>query len=113
MNKEAPLIRLAREEDLSYILALNRELNPGDPIVEVGEESSAVWQEILQARRADYYVLELAGKVVGAAMLIVSPNMTRGMRPLGVLQSVIISSVLRGQGYGRMLVRKILQRAAK
>ncbi len=31
------------------------------------------------------------------------------MRPLGVLQSVIVSSSLRGQGFGKVLVGEILQ----
>jgi len=102
-------VRLARREDLARVIELNRELNPEDPLVEEGLESSQVWQEILEDKRVSYFVLEIQGKVEGAAILIVTPNLTRGMRSLGVLQSVIISSSLRGQGFGKILVGEILQ----
>ena len=104
-------VRLAKAEDLSRVLELNRELNPGDPHVELGDESVEVWQEILGDKRSNYFVLELEGRVMGCAMLVISPNLTRGMRPFGVLQSVVVSAVCRGKGYGQILVQQLLDYA--
>ncbi len=111
--QEKSKVRLAEEPDLARVIELNKELNPEDPLVVVDEKSLSVWREIIKDKRVSYFVLEVLGQVEGGAMLIVSPNLTRGMRPLGVLQSVIVSSSLRGQGFGKILVGEILEIAKR
>jgi ribosomal protein S18 acetylase RimI-like enzyme len=49
--------------------------------------------------------------VVGAAELIVVPNLTHGARPWGVIENVIVTEAFRGSGAGTALLEHLLELA--
>ena len=104
------LVRTARPEDLPPLLALYRQLNPGDPPVEAAL-AQAVFRDILASPHFELFVAELAGEVVGTCYLNVVPNLSRGLSPYAVLENVVVDQRWRGRGIGQAVVRHALGRA--
>lgn len=97
-------IRSAVREDLPAILALMAMLNPDDPSPD-SEAARRTWEEILSDARTNYLVAEADGVVVGCCCLAIIPNLTRGLRPFGVIENVIVDVSWRNRGIATSLLR--------
>lgn len=97
------IVRSAREEDLSAILELNHHLHEGEPLLSVDSHIKLVWSQILTDQRLECLVAEVKGTVIATCILDIVPNLTRGVRPFGVLQNVVTHKEYRGKGIGKKL----------
>ncbi len=104
------MIRSATPADFAAIGHLYAQLQPTDPLVEQSTHAD-VFEEILHRPGMELLVLEVDGEVVGTTYLNVIPNLTRGGRPYGVIENVVVEERLRGTGLGRKLMDGTLTRA--
>lgn len=105
-----PEIRPAKLADLPAILALYRQLNLGDPIVDAAA-AERVWLALLASDVTTVLVADRAGAAVASCTLAIVPNLSRGARPYGVIENVITDSAHRRQGLGRAVLQVALDRA--
>jgi len=102
--KEAEVtLRLVCEDDLSAILELNHHLHETEPLMQIDKQIESVWSEIINDQRLKCFVAELDNKVIASCILDIVPNLTRGIRPFGVLQNVVTHADYRGKGIGKKL----------
>ena len=103
---EALVIRAARDADLAGVLALYVHLHPRDPAPDP-EAVKVSWAALLNSPLTTIFVVEAAGELVATCKLAIIPNLTRGVRPFGVIENVVTHADCRRTG----LARKILQAA--
>ncbi|KAB8141673.1 GNAT family N-acetyltransferase [Chloroflexia bacterium SDU3-3] len=102
-------IRHAERADLPTILALNAQLNPSDLPLPPAEQVEQVWGAILANPIMHTFVAEQAGRVVATCVLAIIPNLTRGTRPYGLIENVVVDQQARGGGIGTLLMRGALE----
>ena len=106
-------VREARERDLDPLLGLYSELAEGDAARAPAERdvSREVFLAILRDPSRHLCVVSLGDDVVGAAELIVVPNLTHRTRPWAVIENVIVSNALRGRGAGTAILEHLVDLA--
>lgn len=100
---DEPKIRRAVDSDLEALLPLLAQLNPDDPSSSP-REAGKVWETILADRHLVWIVAESQGRLVGACCLALVPNLTRGLRPFGVVENVIVDANCRRRGIASRLL---------
>ncbi|MBP7701039.1 MAG: GNAT family N-acetyltransferase [Phenylobacterium sp.] len=105
-----PVIRPATPEDLAGVLALYRQLNPGDPVLDVAGAAPA-WAAVLGSGLTTPFVVEIAGRLVSSCTLAIVPNLSRGARPYGVIENVVTDEGHRRSGLGRAVLEAALDKA--
>lgn len=95
------LIRLAEPRDLAGLVALYRELRPGDPEL---PHASALLGRLLKNVDIALAVCECDGALAATCMLAIVPNFAAGGQPFGVIEHVVTLSRFRRRG----LARKVL-----
>lgn len=103
-------IRPAKLADLPGILALYRQLNPGDPVLELAAAEPA-WTALLSSGLTTPYVVDMAGLLVASCTLAIIPNLSRGARPYGVIENVVTHADHRRTGLGRAVLQVALAKA--
>ncbi|MEM9465821.1 MAG: GNAT family N-acetyltransferase [Actinomycetota bacterium] len=101
------MVRSATTEDLAALRVLYGQLHPEDPVVDLGR----VFATIEAQPGLDVLVLDADGRVAATAYLNVIPNLTRSLRPYGVVENVVVDEGLRRTGLGRRLIEGTLERA--
>jgi GNAT superfamily N-acetyltransferase len=98
--------REAIKSDLPALLELYKHLSvdPVDPIPEVDERSTAIWDEILADKNHRVLLIEADGKPVATCVLLIVPNLTRGARPYAIIENVVTHPDARKQGYGKAVL---------
>lgn len=107
------MVREAVKDDLKSIIRLNKYLNPDDSYL---DETSLIhtWEKIMRNRDFfKYFVLELDCRVVSACTITINPNLTRSCRPFAVVENVITEPEYRGMGYGKKLMKEVIEFAKK
>ncbi|MGC2079585.1 MAG: GNAT family N-acetyltransferase [Xanthobacteraceae bacterium] len=107
-----PDIRPAKPDDLPGILALYRQLNPGDPVLDLTAAETA-WSALLSSGLTTPFVAEVAGLLVSSCTLAIVPNLSRGARPYGVIENVVTHADHRRTGLGRAVLQAALDKAWK
>jgi GNAT superfamily N-acetyltransferase len=103
--------RIAATE-LPDLLGLYAQLHPEDPVVDPNAPAvRQLWQKILTDSNLRYYVAEQDGKVVATCTLTIIPNLTRGLRPYGVMENVVTNAAHRKRGFGTNVLRFALDDA--
>lgn len=105
-----PVIRPATPEDLAGVLALYRQLNPGDPALDVAG-AAPVWAAVLGSGLTTPFVAEIEGRLVSSCTLAIVPNLSRGARPYGVIENVVTDEGHRRSGLGRAVLEAALDKA--
>lgn len=106
--KREPEFRVARPEDFPELLGLYEQLHTrDDPPIAEGKAQS-VWNQMLRDERLHCFVLASGVSLRATCILDIVPNLTRGVRPFGVLQNVVTHANDRGLGLGRRLVAETL-----
>ncbi|MCL2637006.1 MAG: GNAT family N-acetyltransferase [Oscillospiraceae bacterium] len=106
--------REAQKLDLPALLELYKHLEV-DPIPEVNERSSAIWEEILSDKNHHVLLIEdkfpsvegcPKGGVVAVAtcVLLIVPNLTRNARPYALIENVVTHPDARKKGYGKAVL---------
>lgn len=103
-------MRDAEAGDIEQLLELYQELAEGDPARTPPDAASAqaTVRQILTNSDHHLCVASVNGTVVGAAQLIVVPNLTHHGRPWAVIENVIVKSSARGNGAGTRLLEHLL-----
>lgn len=101
-------IRRATLEDLPALERLYGFLAPDDPILDSQDEHVVQhWKVILSDPKLRYYLVETNNQIVSTCTMTLVPNLTRGMRPYGLIENVVTDPEFRKQGLGT----KVLQHA--
>lgn len=98
-------VRFIKTEELSELLDLYRFLNPSDPEVSVSDALRTEWVKWINDPNLHYFVIEQDGKLAASCMLAIIPNLTRGVRPFGVVQNVVTHPEYRGRGFASALLK--------
>ncbi len=99
--------RAAQPDDFEVIMALYRQLQPNDPVLDDGTDRRVV-DAILATRDLHLLVLELDGEVRATAYLNIIPNITRSARPYAIIENVVTDEALRGRRIGQRLIADVL-----
>lgn len=108
------IIRRASLEDLPSVLRLYGFLLPGEEIADPHDGNTVRhWEGILSDPKLRYYLVESGSKVVSTCTMTLVPNLTRGMRPYGLIENVVTDPEFRKQGLGTKVLRHALADAWK
>lgn len=106
------LCRRATPSDLAALLRLYVFLNPNDPVLSPQDDVVLrQWSVILADPRLRYYLAEADGAVVATCALTLIPNLTRNMRPYGVVENVVTDPAFRQKGFGTAILQHALAEA--
>ena len=100
------IVRLIRYEELGQLLELYALLHPEDPAIAKDLGLKRRWDDIFNDPCLFYPVVEADGKIVSSCNLAIIKNLTRGMRPYGMVEHVITHPDYRKRGYGTAVLRK-------
>lgn len=96
-------IRTAGQSDLPAVLALYRQLHPGDDPVAPAVASDRMRQLLLYPGSSILVGIR-DDAVVATCTLIVIPNLTRGARPYALIENVVTDARHRKRGYGKLIL---------
>lgn len=97
-------IRSATKEDLPELLKLLGQLHGEEPHDAITKELKGAAEDVLSNPLRTLLVAEREGEMVGTLDLIVVPNLTRGGKPWGVIENVVVDVAQRRQGIGGSLL---------
>ena len=99
-------------EELPELLRLYAFLHPDDPVVDPNSESvRGIWTQILLDPNLRYYVVEEEKQIVSTCTLTLVPNLTRGLRPYGLIENVVTDPNFRNRGFATQVIRFALDDA--
>ena len=102
-------VRLIRHEELDQLLELYRLLHPTDPDARENPDLRRLWEDISQDKNLFYPVVVVNGKIVSSCTLAIVKNLTRGLRPYGIIENVITHPGCRKMGYGTLALHKAVE----
>ncbi|MDO9433251.1 MAG: GNAT family N-acetyltransferase [Phenylobacterium sp.] len=105
-------IRPATPDDLPGVMALYRQLNPDDPVLNLAV-AEPVWSALLSSGFTTPFVAEVGGRLVSSCTLAIVPNLSRGARAYGVIENVVTDIDHRRTGLGRAVLQVALDKAWK
>jgi GNAT superfamily N-acetyltransferase len=99
-------VRLARAADLPALIRLYKELHLDDysyrspSLAEMRKAFAAI------ARNRDHQILvaESGGEVIGALHIMIFRHLGHGLRPVGVVENVVVSASYRSRGVGELMM---------
>ncbi len=104
------MIRRALWDDLASLRALYLHLNPRTPVLS-DDKAQSIWSDILSRPGVSVFVGEVQAQLVASCMLITAPNLMRGGRPHGLIETVVTHRDFRRQGHGRAVLLAALDAA--
>ena len=103
-------IRPADRDDLPALLALYRQLHPGDEHVPLAVASNRLEQLLLYPGSS--ILIGIRGDaLVATCTLIVIPNLTRGATPYALIENVVTDVQHRRRGYGKLILEAAMAAA--
>ena len=91
-------------------MALYRQLNPDDPVVDESK-GRPVFESIIESESNSLIVAEINNAVVSSCYLNIIPNLTRNTRPYAVIENVITGQNYRNRGIGKAIMQYAISRA--
>ncbi len=108
------IVRTARHGDLADLLELFAQLHENEqPAPSVLATQWNVWGRVLgqEGRVVLLAEDEDEGVLLGAADLLIVPNITHDGRPWAIVERVVVTRARRRQGVGRLLMQAAIRRA--
>ena len=105
-----PAARLANAADLDALLALFA-VSEVSRAVEPRARAEQIWQETLARDGVAVFVSEADARIVSTCMLVTVPNLLRGGRQHGFIETVVTHSDYWGRGHGRAVIAAALAEA--
>lgn len=102
-------VRLIRYEELGKLLSLYRHLHPEDPDVRDSEAAESLWTEIFNDPNLYYLVIEDNGEIISSCTIAIIKNLTRNLRPYGLIENMITHPNYRNQGLGTKILHKAVE----
>ena len=94
------MLREAAFDDLNALLELYLHLHE-DAVPAIDEHLKSTWDQIIGDPNHHIIVNEIDGKIVSSCVCVISPNLTRGIRPYAFVENVVTSADYRCHGYAR------------
>ena len=104
-------IRHLGRGDLPRLFELYGHLHPQDDPIPSPAAVEAVWDQIERDPNHHYLAVFDGESMVAACVLCIVPNLTRGLRPYGLIENVVTRADYRRRGLGRDLLRHALEHA--
>lgn len=102
------MIRELKEFDLPALLDLYGHLHPSDNPLPNQDIVDQLWATILQNPNLKYFGAFVDDTLVSSCTLSMTPNLTRGCRPYGVIENVVTHPRFRRQGLGKAVLQQAL-----
>jgi GNAT superfamily N-acetyltransferase len=103
------IVRPIEQQELMKLLDLYKYLHQDDPDVSNDERLPDVWQEIYENPDLHYLVIEADGILVSSCALAIIKNLTRDLRPYGLIEHVVTHVDHRNQGLGTKVVKRAVE----
>lgn len=107
-HKHMAVTRTVRSHELDELLSLYQMLNPDDPVLERDDALSEQWQRMLDDESLAIVVVEYDDRLVASCVLSITPNLTRGGRPFGLIENVVTHEEYRRNGFARRCLQKAI-----
>jgi ribosomal protein S18 acetylase RimI-like enzyme len=104
------IIRKAEKKDYASVMALYRQLQPNDAVVDESK-GRPIFENILESGNNFLFVAEINNSVVSSCYLNIIPNLTRNVRPYAVVENVITDQSHRNRGIGKAIMQYAINRA--
>jgi len=101
-------IRIIEPHELDQLLALYTHLHHLDNPLPEPAVVQSVWRELMASPRHRYFGAFLDNALVASCTITVSPNLTRGCKPYGVIENVVTHADHRNQGHGKAVLVQAL-----
>ena len=98
------LIRIAQEQDLSEVLALYSQVDMDNDQILTINEAKTIYNRMSLYPDYHIYVAEIDGKIVGTFALAIMDNLAHMGSKSGLIEDVVVSQLLRGQGIGKEMM---------
>lgn len=100
--------RIIKREELEQLLELYGELHPEDPDPAGNPSLKGLWDQIASDPCLFYLVAEEDGRLVSSCTLAIVKNLTRNLRPYGIIENVITAQQYRNKGYATLVLQKAI-----
>ncbi len=104
-------IRAIRPDELPALLDVYQYLHATDALVPPEPVLQQRWNAFLRDPKIHCLVADLDGALVASCTLVIIPNVTRGMRPYGLIENVVTHGAHRRRGLGTRLLRHAIHLA--
>jgi GNAT superfamily N-acetyltransferase len=104
-----PVVRRLGLSDLSELLRLYAQLQPGDPPLSAAV-AERTWARIVNDPALIYIGVFVAGKLASTCHAALIPNLTRGARPYAVVENVVTDQAHQRRGFGALAMRELIAR---
>ncbi|HQA50373.1 MAG TPA: GNAT family N-acetyltransferase [Syntrophomonadaceae bacterium] len=102
-------VRLIRYDELDKLLNLYQHLHPEDPDVRDSEVLESLWTEIFNDPNLYYLVIEDNGEIISSCTIAIIKNLTRNLRPYGLIENMITHPNYRKKGLGTKVLHKAVE----
>jgi ribosomal protein S18 acetylase RimI-like enzyme len=102
-------VRQIGQNELGQLLDLYQHLHPDDPNVSQKEGLSRLWDEIYNDPNLHYLVIEENEMLVSSCTLVIIKNLTRNLRPYGLIENVVTHADFRAKGFGTKVLREAIK----
>lgn len=101
--------RAIRYEELPQLLNLYKQLHPDDPDGHENKSLDKLWDEIYNDPNLHYVVIKEDEELVATCNISIIKNLTRGLRPYGLIENVVTHEKYRKRGYGTKVLQKAVE----
>jgi GNAT superfamily N-acetyltransferase len=102
------IIRQIEPGELIKLLDLYKHLHNNDSDVTNDERLASLWQEILDNPNLHYLVIEVDNILVSSCTLAIIKNLTRNLRPYGIIENVVTHTDYRNRGLGTRVIKQAI-----
>lgn len=101
---ESPYIRIAKNEDISAVLALYAQDTFNGSCCTI-EEAEQVFSKMQSYPFYKLYVAENAGNIIGTFSLLIMDNIARNATPSAIIESVVVHRDQQASGIGKAMMQ--------
>lgn len=103
------MVRKIHYDELRKLMNLYKQLHPDDPEVEENESLESLWNDIYNDPNLHYLIITKDEEIISSCTLAIIKNLTRNLRPYGLIENVITHSDHREKGYGTKVLHKAIE----
>ena len=101
--------RIIYRDELHELLELYKYLHEDDPDVTGNIELEGIWADIFDDPNIHYIVAECDGKLVSSCTIAIIKNLTRNLRPYGLIENVVTHPDYREKGLGTKILKEAVE----
>jgi GNAT superfamily N-acetyltransferase len=105
------IVREIKYNELEKLLSLYTLLHPEDPVIKRDDRLKMLWDEIYNDPNLHYFVVEENGEIISSCTISIIKNLTRNLRPYGLIENVVTHPNYRNRGLATMVLKKAIEKA--